>query len=52
MSSVTNFFLRISPKYSEQLFIEKLLMDVQHFANKNFWMGASDEATLKKNSWK
>ena len=51
MSSVTKFFLRIPPKYSEQLYVEKLLMDVQYFANKKP-LGASDGATLKKNSWK
>ena len=54
MSSVTNFFLRISPKYSEQLFIEKLLMDVQHFANKKlldgcFWWGNTQKKFVEVN---
>ena len=52
MSSVTDVFLGISQKYSKQLFIEKLLMDVPYFANKKpldqcFWWGNTKQKLVE-----
>ena len=48
MNSVTNVFLGISQKvFRRAISKENLLMDAPYFIKENFWISASDEATLK-----